>query len=186
MGEMHMTAPSGVVGGAARLIPPEPARDSVEPEPRSHGMDGIREVLSVAREAGLAAGNFRGLLHIAIGRKIVRGNGTVVSTGVTWRELATELKYLRFDPELVRELGTDPDALAARDRERFWYSAITLAKVDSREAAAEADKLAPRFGALGYHVGPPPGGEAPRPAAKSKPPAKPKEKPGKPGKKKPR
>ena len=48
-------------------------------------MDGIREVLSVAREAGLAAGNFRGLLHIAIGRKIVRGNGTVVSTGVTWR-----------------------------------------------------------------------------------------------------
>ena len=185
MGEMHMTAPSGVVGGAARLVTPEPARDSVEPEPRSHGMDGIREVLSVAREAGLAAGNFRGLLHIAIGRKIVRGNGTVISTGMTWRELATELKYLRFDPDLVRELGSDPDSLAARDRERFWYSAISLAQVGSREASADADRLAPKLAALGYHVGPPPGGAPPAPA-RSKPPAKSKEKPAKPGKKKPR
>ena len=180
----YMTAPTGVAGPAAQRVLAEPARDSVELQPRSHGMDGIREVLSVAREAGLAAENFRGLLHIAIGRTVVRGNGTTVSTGVTWRELASDLKYLRFDPSLVRELGTDPDALAARDRERFWYSAIALAKVDSREAVADADRLAPRLAALGYVVGPPPGGTAPPAQAKSKSAGKPKEKPTKPPKKK--
>jgi hypothetical protein len=147
-------------------------------------MDGIREVLSAAREAGLAAGHFRGLLHIAIGRKVVRGNGTTASAGATWREVAAELKHLRFDPELVRELGADPEALAARDRERFWYSAIGLARVDSPEAVADADRLATRLAALGYVVGPPPGGQAEAPAAKSKSPAKSKAKTPKPGKKK--
>ena len=113
MGEIYMTALSGVVAGAARVIPPAPQRDNEEPLVRSHGMDGIRELLSATREAGLAAGNFRGLLHIAIGRRITRSNGAVSTSGVTWRELAAELKYLRFDPELVREFGTDPETLAA-------------------------------------------------------------------------
>jgi hypothetical protein len=147
-------------------------------------MEGIREVLSAAREAGFVAGNFRGLLHIAIGRKIVRGNGTLLSAGATWREVAAELKHLRFEPALVRELGANPDALAARDRERFWYSAITLACVDSPEASAEADKLAPRLAALGYMVGPAPGGAAAPPPAKTKPAAKSKDKSSKSGKKK--
>lgn len=150
-------------------------------------MDGIREVLTAAREAGLAAGYFRGLLHVAIGRKVVRGNGSTVSSGATWREVAAELKHLRFDPELVRELGVDPDALAARDRERFWYSVITLANVASREAVADAERLVPRLAALGYVVGPPPGGPAPSTPVKPKSVAKSKEKrPPKHGKKKPK
>lgn len=123
-------------------------------------MDGIRELLSAVRDAGLLTGNFRGLLHIAIGRKVTRADGSTVSAGFTWREVATELKTLRFDTELVREYGADPDVLAARDRERFWYAAIAAAKVDSAEAIAEADKLAPRLKALGYLVGPAPGAGA--------------------------
>lgn len=141
-------------------------------------MDGIRELLSAVRDAGLLAGNFRGLLHVAIGRKITRPDGSTVSTGFTWRALAAELKVLRVDQELVREYGADPDALAARDRERFWYAAIAAAKVDSAEAIAEADKLAPKLKSLGFTVGPPPGSPAPVPAPKAKTPeARPKEKP---------
>ncbi len=48
-------------------------------------MDGIRELLEAARGHGLVTGHFRGLLHIVIGRKITRANGTVLSTGLTWR-----------------------------------------------------------------------------------------------------
>jgi hypothetical protein len=146
-------------------------------------MDGIRELLSKARDAGLVAGNFRGLLHIAIGRKISRPDGTTVSTGVTWRALATELKQLRFDTELVRELGADPEALAARDRERFWYSAIALAKVDTADAFTEADRLAPKLKPLGFVVGPPPTGAASS-AAAHRPKAEPKDKNDKNAKKK--
>jgi len=140
-------------------------------------MDGIRELLSAVRDAGLLTGNFRGLLHIAIGRKLSRLDGSPVTSGVTWRALATELKAMRFDQELVREYGADPDALTARDRERFWYAAIAVAKVDSAEAIAEADRLAPKLKALGYVVGPSPGSPAVTPAPRSKTPeAKPKEK----------
>src|SRR5262245_47239996 len=153
-----MTAPSGVVAGAARVISPGPERDRWESLGRSHGMDGIRELLAAARDAGLAAGNFRALLHIAIGRKVTRPDGSTASSGVTWRELAAELKTLRYDPELVREFGASPEALTARDRERFWYSAIALAKVDSPEVVAEAEKLAPKLEPLGFLVGPAPSG----------------------------
>lgn len=124
-------------------------------------MDRIREILWAARDAGLVAGHFRGLLHTAIGRKITRPDGTVISVGVTWRELAAELKALRFDITLVAELGADPEVLAARDRERFWYSAIALAHVDSPEAFAEADKLAPKLAALGFIVSAGPAGATP-------------------------
>jgi hypothetical protein len=139
-------------------------------------MDQIRELLSAARDAGLTAGNFRGLLHIAIGRKVTRPDGTTVSTGVTWRALAGELKALRFDTELVREFGADPEVLAARDRERFWYSAIALAHVDSSEAVADAEKLIPKLKTLGYLVGLGPAGAIPAPAPKHKPEPKAKEK----------
>ena len=180
-----MTALSGVVAGAARVISPGPERDRGQIEARSHGMDGIRDFLSAARDAGLAAGNFRGLLHIAIGRRVTRPDGSSVSTGVTWRALATELKALRFDQALVHELGTDPDSLAARDRERFWYSAIALARVDSPEAVAAAEKLIPKLTPLGFVVGPAPSGVAsPPPPAKAKAEPKTKDKPAKPAKKK--
>ncbi|MCE9563218.1 MAG: hypothetical protein K8U57_14335 [Planctomycetes bacterium] len=138
-------------------------------------MDGIRELLSAIRDAGVLTGNFRGLLHIAIGRKVTRPDGSIVSAGVTWRALSTELKTLRFDQELVREYGADPDALTARDRERFWYAAIAAAKVDSAEAIEEADKLAPKLKALGFVVGPSPGAPSPSPKASATE-AKPKEK----------
>jgi len=181
MGEIYKTALSGVVAGAARVTPPEPER--VETQPRSQGMDGIRDLLSAARDAGLAAGSFRGLLHIAIGRRVTRSDGAVLSAGLTWRELAAELKHLRFDTNLVREFGISPDELAARDRERFWYSAIALAKVDSREAIQEADRLVPPLAALGYTVGPAPGiptrsppAKKPEPKTKEKKPAKKKKK----------
>jgi len=137
-------------------------------------MDGTRELLEAVRDHGLAAGRFRGVLHIAIGRKVSRPDGTVVSTGVTWRELAALLKQLRFDKELVRELGADPDALAPRDRQRFWYSAIALARVDSPEALAEAERLVGPLKDLGFVIGPSPGAAPPPPpkkkeAAKEKP-----------------
>jgi hypothetical protein len=181
-----MTILSGVIGGADRVTAPEARHDGEAPLARSHGMDGIREFLSAVRDAGIVTGHFRGLLHAAIGRKITRPDGSTLSTGVTWRELAAELKHLHFDTELVRELGTDPEALAARDRERFWYSAIALAKVDSAESVAEADRLAPRLKGLGFVVGPSPAGAGQPTAARPKPEpkAKEKEKETKPAKKK--
>lgn len=116
-------------------------------------MDGIREFLETVRSQGLAVGHLRGFLHIAIGRKISRTDGAVISNGLTWRELAAHLKLLRFDKDLVREIGADPEALAPRDRARFWYSAIALAHVDSAEALADADALAILLRDHGFIVG---------------------------------
>lgn len=127
-------------------------------------MDGIRDFLELVRSQGLAVGHFRGLLHIAIGRKVTTSAGAIVSSGLTWRELAAHLKLLRFDKDLVRDLGADPEALAPRDRTRFWYSAIALAHVDSAEALADAEKLAVKLKEHGYIVGPAPA-MSPSPAA---------------------
>jgi hypothetical protein len=137
-------------------------------------MDGIRDLLEAARTNGLVAGRFRGLLHIAIGRTLTKPDGTKLSAGLTWREVATLLKNLRFDPELGRELGADPDTLSPRDRERYWYAVIALAKVDGPEALADAEKLVAPLKDLGFIVAPPPGGAAA--PAKAKPPAKEKDK----------
>jgi hypothetical protein len=155
---------------------PLPEWESFAPGVRSLGMDGIgiREMLLAARDEGLIEGLFRGLLHIAIGRKIARPNGTPVSSGITWRELAVYLKELHFDKDLAREVGLDPGTLAPRDRERFWYSTIAQARVDSPEASAEADELAADLKKLGFVIGPNPAGfSAPR---KAEPRAKPKPK----------
>lgn len=139
-------------------------------------MDGIRELLEAIRDNDLAAGHVRGVMHVAIGRKVTKTDGTVVSAGVTWRELAGWLKLLRFDKDLVKEFGADPEALAPRDRGRFWYSAIAMAKVDSPEAMAEAERLAEQLKPLGFVVGPPPAGTAP-PARPKPTPTKDKDKP---------
>ena len=135
-------------------------------------MDGIRTFLEAVRDRGLAAGHLRGLLHVAIGRTLSTADGTVVSSGGTWREVSNLLKALRYDPELVRELGTDPDTLSPRDRERFWFAAVTLARVDSPEAVANAQKFADKVKAIGYVVGPPPAALTPprRKAASTPPP----------------
>ncbi len=148
---------------------------------RSLGMDGLREFLETVRGHGLVAGNLRGLFHIAIGRRITRADGTVVSAGVTWRELAGLLKGMRFDKELVAEVGGDPEELSPRDRQRFWYSAITLARPDSAEARNQAERLAVAVRPHGYVVGPPPssGGKQAPALEPTQPPAPEAEKPKK-------
>jgi hypothetical protein len=133
-------------------------------------MDGIRELLDAVRDHRLAAGRFRGVLHVAIGRRVTRADGTVLSTGVTWRQLAGLLKDARFDKDLAREVGADPDTVSPRDREKLWYAAIALAKVDSPEARRQADELAARLKPLGFVVGPAPTG---RPSASHPPPVTP-------------
>jgi hypothetical protein len=169
MGEVYVTVPPVVVPGAARILTPDWER--IAGSRRSHRMDGIRDLLEAARTNGLVAGRFRGLLHIAIGRTITKPDGTKLSAGLTWREIATLLKTLRFDTELGREVGADPETLSPRDRERYWYAVIALAHVDSADAVAEAEKLVAPLKDLGYVIAPPPGGIAP--------PAKPKPTPAK-------
>jgi hypothetical protein len=124
-------------------------------------MDRLREFLEAIQQQGTAQGHFRGLLHILIGRRVALVDGTLVSGGMTWRELAALLKKLRWDREAVRELGLDPADLPPRDRQKFWYSAISQAGVTSPEASATADALAESLRALGYVVGPAPGTNPP-------------------------
>jgi hypothetical protein len=119
-------------------------------------MDSLRELLETIRARGAASGRFRGLLHVLVGRTVRRSDGTVVSSGMTWRELAALLKKLRWDREAVRELGLDPADLPPRDRERFWYAAIARAGVASPAALDSATALAEELARLGYEVGPPP------------------------------
>lgn len=116
-------------------------------------MDDVRVMLEAISEHGLARGRLRGVFHILIGRRVQKSDGSIITTGLTWRQLASVLKNAKFDKELVRELNADPDSLAPRDREKMWYLAIGLAKVDSIEATAQADQLVPLLKPLGYIVG---------------------------------
>ena len=117
-------------------------------------MEGTLRLLEIVRDKKLVAGSLRGLFHLCIGRTVTDPGGTPVSSGVTWRELASLLMQAKYD----RELGADPDALSPKDREKMWYQAIALAKVDSAEARAQADKLAAALKPLGFVVGSAPGG----------------------------
>jgi hypothetical protein len=120
-------------------------------------MEGLREFLEKVRQNHLARGHFRALLHVAIGRRIARADGTVLSAGVTWRQLSELLKLVRWDKELVRELGLEPDHLPPRDRQRYWYTAIVAARVDAPDARALGDAYAKLVAPLGFVVGPAPG-----------------------------
>jgi hypothetical protein len=120
-------------------------------------MDRLRQFLRAVKDQGVAQGRFLGLLHILIGRRLALADGTVVSQGLTWRALASELRQIRWDPESARELGLDPAKLPPRDRQRFWYTAISQSGVDSDKARADADVLTPELRKLGYEVGPAPG-----------------------------
>ena len=121
-------------------------------------MEGLREFLEKVRQHHLVRGHFRAILHIAIGRRISRADGTVVSTGVTWRQLSELLRVIRWDKELVRELGLNPDDLPPRDRQRYWYAAIVAARVDAPDARALGDAYAKVVAPIGYLIGPAPGG----------------------------
>jgi len=117
-------------------------------------MSGTMTLLELAKANGLAEVHLRGLLHIAIGRTVrsMTGKKDVLSTGLTWRELAELLKACQYDRAWVAALGLDPEALAAKDREKFWYQAISQARVDSAEARIDADRLAALLKPLGYTV----------------------------------
>ena len=120
-------------------------------------MDVEQTFLEELRRQGLAEGYLLGMLHILIGRRITCADGAVVSPGLTWRALADILKTLRWHKDAVREIGLDPATLPPRDRQRYWYTAIAHAKVDSPEAVAAGDRLAALLKPLGYVVSPAPG-----------------------------
>lgn len=121
-------------------------------------MDALTEFLTDIKHGKITHGHFLGLLHVVIGRRITKKDGTAVTAGVTWRELAAALKKLRWNTDIVSEIGLNPDDLPPRDRERFWYTAIIRAHVDTVEAQTAGDKFAAVLKKKGYEVGPSPGG----------------------------
>src|SRR5262245_31557189 len=118
-------------------------------------MDALAAFLAQVKKLSLAQGQLLGFFHVLIGRRI-SSEGTLISAGQGWRDLANWLKKLRWDPEQVRELGLDPDALPPRDRQRFWYAVITRAGVDSAAAREAGDRFADTLRKHGYEVGPAP------------------------------
>ncbi len=119
-------------------------------------MESLRELLEAVRDRAAVRKRSRGLLHILVGRRIARSDGTLVSSGMSWRDLAALLKKMRWDRDAVSQWGIDPAELPPRDRERFWYAAIARASLDSPQAVAEAEQLLPILEQLGYSVGPAP------------------------------
>jgi hypothetical protein len=115
-------------------------------------MSALFDFLEETKHSGRAAGNLLGLLHVLIGRRLARADGTVISVGLTWRELASALKKVRWEKAAVAELGLDPAALPPRDRERYWYTAIARAHVDSPQAIEAGNRLAETLQTAGYAV----------------------------------
>jgi hypothetical protein len=120
-------------------------------------MDALREFLDELKRLAAPHKHFLGLLHVLIGRRITKADGTVISNGMTWRDLATILKKYRWDRDAAREVGLNPEELPPRDRERYWYTVIARAHVDSPAAAAEGDRLVELLSPKGYVIGPAPG-----------------------------
>lgn len=119
-------------------------------------MGGVQEFLMTLKERGQAERHFLGLLHVLIGRRVTAADGTILSTGLTWREAAGLLKKVRWDKDAVRQLGIDPAVLPPRDRERYWYAAIAQSRVDSEQATRDGDRLAEVVRKAGFVVGPAP------------------------------
>ncbi len=120
-------------------------------------MDAVIVLLEHLKKEPRVKHHFLGLLHVLIGRRIATADGQLVSGGVTWRDLAAKLKKVRWDPDAVIELGLVPKALPPRDRQRYWYQAISRASIESQEALASAAELADVLRELGYELGPAPG-----------------------------
>lgn len=118
------------------------------------GMDALSILLDLLKKESRVQEHFLGLLHILIGRRLTTAAGDVVSTGLSWRDLSVRLKKVRWDPEAVRRLGIEPSELPPRDRQRYWYAAISRAQVDSAAAMAEAEKLGALLQDLGYVLTP--------------------------------
>lgn len=123
-------------------------------------MDALPRLVEEIKRHGWARQHLEGFLHVMIGRHIKRtADGAVVSPGLSWRELAAALKKVRWDPDTVKELGLDPKQLPPRDRERYWYMAITKAQLDSPQAQEAGDRFAASLREHGYEVGPAPRGQ---------------------------
>jgi hypothetical protein len=120
-------------------------------------MDVLREFLADLKRHGYARGNFLGLLNVLIGRQIRAADGTIISSGLTWRAAADLLKRVRWNPQAVRELDQDPSVLPPRNRQRYWYQAIAQARVDSQAATDAGDRLAIALRSSGYVVAAAPG-----------------------------
>jgi hypothetical protein len=120
-------------------------------------MDRLRQFLVDVNQRELARGQLLGLLNVLIGRRVALADGTLVSAGLSYRELAAQLKRVRWPREAVAELGIDPASLAPRDRERYWYQAIVQARVDTPQATAAGDTMADALRSAGYDIGPAPG-----------------------------
>jgi len=114
-------------------------------------MSGTQQLLELLSTHGLIAGHLRGVLHIAIGRTVTAiADGKMLCGGVNWRELADVLQRMRLDREYGRDVGADPDTLHPKDRAKYWYAVIGLARVDSQTAREDAEKLTPMLAKLGY------------------------------------
>lgn len=115
-------------------------------------MSALYDFLEETKRSGHAAGNFLGLLHVLIGRRLARADGAVISVGLTWREVASALKKVRWEKGAVSELGLELASLPPRDRQRYWYTAIAQAHVDSAQASEAGNRLAATLQAAGYVV----------------------------------
>jgi hypothetical protein len=124
-------------------------------------MEALPMFFQTVKKKGFTQGHFLGFMNVLVGRRIVRSDGSVVSGGMGWRELANWLKKNRWDPEAVRELGQDPDALPPRDRYRFWFAAIAKAGIDTPAASEAGDRFAELLKNFGYEVGAAPKVEQP-------------------------
>ena len=120
-------------------------------------MDALQAFLGELKHLKVADHHFLGMLHILIGRKVTREDGSPVSSGMTWRDLAAALKKARWNKDSATHLGLEFEKLAPRDRERFWYLVIARAGVDSEKSRQDADKLAKLLRTHGYVVGAAPG-----------------------------
>ena len=121
-------------------------------------MDGARDFLLDVKTSGKAEGNLLGLLNVLIGRRIEKPDGTVVSSGLTWRSCAALLKKVRWSKDAAADLDLQLQTLPPRDRERYWYTAIAHARVDSPEATQAGDRLAEQLRRNGYRVSAAPAG----------------------------
>jgi len=119
-------------------------------------MDALPAFFDKLKKKGLTKGHFLGFLNVMVGRRINEADGAAISNGMTWRELSVWLKKHRWDPEAVRELGQNPDALPPRDRQRFWFVAIAQAHLDSTVATVAGNQFADMLREHGYEVGSPP------------------------------
>jgi hypothetical protein len=115
-------------------------------------MDRLRDLLVDLKRNQYGQGNFLGLLNVLIGCNIQTSSGDVVSTGVTWRLLAEQLKKVRWTKEAANELGLELGSFAPRDRQRFWYQVIAHAGVDSPKARAAGQLMVEKLKQMGYRI----------------------------------